>query len=65
MSLDTKIIPLTFLNSSEEILKQVKNSVLISYLLSNNEETSLNYYLDSTQYGYTASAQEIGDHKLW
>jgi len=64
MSLDIKFIPLTFLNSKEEILKQIKNSVLFSFLLSHYEETTLDYYLDSTQYGYTASALEKGDHKL-
>ncbi|MCF1714419.1 restriction endonuclease subunit S [Flavihumibacter sp. RY-1] len=64
MSVDLKFIPLTFITSNEEILKQIKNTVLFSYLLSKNEETSLNYYLETTQYGFTASALGSGSHKL-
>ncbi|MBL7769301.1 MAG: restriction endonuclease subunit S [Flavipsychrobacter sp.] len=64
MSVDLKFIPLTFITSNEEILKQIKNTVLFSYLLNKNEETSLNYYLETTQYGFTASALEAGSHKL-
>lgn len=64
MSIDVKFIPLTFINSNEEILRQIKNSVLFSFLLSQHEETALEYYLESTQYGYTASALENGNHKL-
>ncbi len=62
--MDIKFIPLTFINTNEEILKQIKNSVLFSFLLSTHEETTLEYYLESTQYGYTASALENGKHKL-
>ena len=64
MSLKINYIPLSFINTNEEISKQIKNSVLFSYLLSNNEETTLAYYLESTQYGYTASAQPTGSHKF-
>lgn len=64
MSLDVKFITLTFLNSKEEILNQIKNTVLFTYLLSEYDATSLNTYLASTQYGYTASALEFGNNKL-
>ena len=50
MSIDVKFIPLTFINTNEEILRQIKNSVLFSFLLSQHEETALEYYLESTQY---------------
>jgi type I restriction enzyme S subunit len=64
MSVDLKYIPLTFITTNDEILKQIKNTVLFSYLLNKNEETSLSYYLETTQYGFTASALEAGSHKL-
>lgn len=64
MSVEIKYIPLSFINTDEEILKQIKNTVLFSYLFQTFDETSLSNYLDSTQYGYTASASEIGTHQL-
>ncbi len=64
MSMDIKFIPLSFINSSEEILKQIKNTVLFSFLFKQYEETTLEHYLETTQYGYTASALHIGKHKL-
>lgn len=64
MSFDLRFIPLSFINSDEEILRQIKNTVLVSFLLNQHEETTLEYYLDTTQYGYTASALQSGQHKL-
>jgi len=64
MSIEIKYIPLSFINTDEEILKQIKNTILFSYLFQSFEETSLNYYLESTQYGYTASASDVGTHQL-
>lgn len=64
MSVEIKYIPLTFINTDEEILKQIKNTVLFSYLFQNFEETSLLHYLQSTQYGYTASSSVSGRHQL-
>lgn len=64
MSWKINYIPLSFINTNEEISKQIKNSVLFGHLLSKNEETTLAYYLESTQYGYTDSAQPTGSHKL-
>ena len=64
MSIEIKYIPLSFINTDEEILKQIKNTVLFSYLFQKFDETSLSHYLESTQYGYTASASETGTHQL-
>ncbi|HUX54046.1 MAG TPA: restriction endonuclease subunit S [Williamwhitmania sp.] len=64
MSISIKYVPLSFINTDDEVLKQIKNSVLFSYLLSKHEETTLEHYLESTQYGYTASAQKSGSHRL-
>ncbi|MBC5837808.1 restriction endonuclease subunit S [Flavobacterium muglaense] len=64
MSVEIKYMPLSFINTDKEILKQIKNTVLFSYLFQEFEETSLIHYLESTQYGYTASASEIGTHQL-
>jgi type I restriction enzyme S subunit len=64
MSIEIKYIPLSFINSDEEILKQIKNTVLFSYLFQTFEETSLIHYLQSTQYGYTASSSDSGTHQL-
>jgi type I restriction enzyme, S subunit len=64
MSLNVNFVPLSFITSDVEILKQIKNSVLISHLLEQCGETTLNCYLDSTQYGFTASASNSGTHKF-
>ena len=64
MSVALKFTPLSFINSSEEILKQIKNTVVFSYLFNQFEETTLDHYVESTQYGYTASANDTGTHRL-
>lgn len=64
MNLNVKYVPLSFINTNEEILLQIKNSVLFSFLLKRYSETTLSHYLESTQYGYTASAAVSGKHKL-
>lgn len=64
MSVEIKYIPLSFINSDAEILKQIKNTVLFSFLYQQYERTTLNFYLESTQYGYTASASDTGTHQL-
>jgi type I restriction enzyme S subunit len=64
MGVEIKYIALSFINTENEILKQIKNTVLFSYLFQTFEETSLSHYLESTQYGYTASASETGTHQL-
>jgi type I restriction enzyme, S subunit len=58
-------IELSFINDSEEIKRQIINTVAIAFLLNEGyEATSLSTYLDSTQYGYTASATDNGTHQL-
>lgn len=64
MSVEIKYIPLSFITTDEEVLRQIKNTVLFSYLFQSFESTSLSFYLESTQYGYTASASEKGTHQL-
>ncbi len=64
MKPEIKFIPLSFINSKDEILKQIKNSVVFAYLFENYETTSLSSYLETTQYGFTASALENGAHRL-
>ncbi len=64
LKLETKYFPLSFINTEEEVLKQIKNTFIFSYLLDKYDETTLQNYLVSTQYGYTASALEKGNHKL-
>lgn len=64
MSLEIKFVPLSFITEDEEVLNQIKNTVLFSHLLRSHEETILSHYLESTQYGYTASASETGTHQI-
>lgn len=59
-----KFIPLSFITSKDEIIKQIKNTVVFSHLFETCEETTLNNYIESTQYGFTASALENGSHKM-
>lgn len=59
-----KFIPLSFINSDDEILKQIRNSVVFAHLFERFKTTSLKSYLESTQYGYTASALENGAYRL-
>ena len=64
MSLEIKYVPLSFMSTDDAVLYQIKNTILFSYLFQEYEETSLKYYLESTQYGYTASAAKTGTHRL-
>ncbi|MGI8670856.1 MAG: restriction endonuclease subunit S [Aridibacter sp.] len=59
-----KFIPLSFISSNDEIIKQIRNTVVFSHLFEANEETTLKSYVENTQYGFTASALENGSHKL-
>jgi type I restriction enzyme S subunit len=59
-----KFIPLSFINNKDELLKQIRNSVIFAYLFEEFKETTLNSYIETTQYGYTASAKNDGTHKL-
>jgi len=59
-----KFIPLSFITSNDEIIKQIKNTVVFSHLFETCKETTLSNYIETTQYGFTASALEKGSHRL-
>lgn len=59
-----KFIPLSFITSNDEIIKQIKNTVVFSHLFETCKETTLSNYIETTQYGFTASALESGSHRL-
>lgn len=56
--------PITFITEKKDIETQISNSVVFSELFKTNKIVTLNHYLESTQYGYTASALINGSHKL-
>lgn len=64
MNFKVNFIPLSFINSEAEILNLIRNTFLFSSLFNKYEEVTLNHYLESTQYGFTASASDNGTHKL-
>jgi type I restriction enzyme S subunit len=59
-----KFIPLTFITSNDEIIRQIKNTVVFSHLFETCEETFFSNYIETTQYGFTASALENGSHRM-
>jgi len=59
-----KFIPLSFITSNDEIIRQIKNTVVFSHLYETCEETFFSNYIETTQYGFTASALENGSHRL-
>ena len=60
-----KFIPLTFITSNDEIIRQIKiNTVVFSHLFETCEETTFSNYIETTQYGFTASALENGSHRM-
>ncbi len=59
-----KFIPLSFITSNEEIIRQIKNTVVFSHLFESCKETTFNHYIETTQYGFTASALESGSHRM-
>ncbi len=64
MKFKVNFIPLSFINSEVEILNLIRNTFVFSSLFNRCEEVTLNHYLESTQYGFTASASDFGTHKL-
>ena len=62
--MDIKYFPITFITEKEDIEHQISNSVVFSELLKTNKTVKLKDYLESTQYGYTASALQEGTHKF-
>jgi type I restriction enzyme S subunit len=53
-------IELSFIKDFKEIKRQVINTLAITFLLGKKGTTSLDDYLENTQYGYTASALQEG-----
>src|SRR5688572_7187969 len=65
MTKDYQYIELSFISDYEEIKKQIRNTVAISFLFDKGfKETTLHSYIEATQYGYTASANGKGTHLL-
>ncbi len=61
-SLEIKTAKLSFINSDEELKSLLQNTILFSYLTKQYEPIPLVELLESTQYGYTASASDVGTH---
>lgn len=59
-----KFIPLSFITSNDEIIRQIKNTVVFSHLFETCKETFFSNYIETTQYGFTASALESGSHRM-
>lgn len=65
INLNFNYIPLTFLSSNEEIKRQIKNTIIMKYVLNNfKKPKKLVEHLIDTRYGYTDSAKEEGTHKF-
>lgn len=65
MSLKFKFIPLTFQKDENEIKKQIRNTIILRHLFEENNETvPLKSLIESTQYGYNASALLSGKNKF-
>lgn len=58
-------VPLTFINDQEEIKKQIRNTLIIIHLFEKyNNPVRLEKLIESTQYGYNASALQSGNNKF-
>lgn len=65
MSLKFKFIPLTFQKDEDEIKKQIRNTIILRYLFEESNKTvPLKSLIESTQYGYNASALLSGKNKF-
>ncbi len=63
--LSFKYIPLTFISSESEIQRQIRNTIVFSYLYNKyNDVREFSSIIESTQYGYNTSANNIGAHKF-
>jgi type I restriction enzyme S subunit len=64
-TLNFSFVPLTFINSESEILRQIRNTTVFSYLFEKYDFTkNLSELIENTQYGYNAAATDIGTHKF-
>src|SRR6266851_3258720 len=59
-----KFIPLSFITSNDEIIRQIKNTVVFSHLFETCKETTFSHYIETTQYGFSTSALETGSHRM-
>ncbi|PGX99698.1 restriction endonuclease subunit S [Bacillus thuringiensis] len=58
-------LPLTFVSTAEDIKKHISNTIIMKHVIeSESQLIKLDELLESTQYGYTASAQQNGSHQL-
>ena len=62
---DAKYIPLTFVTSTSEKERLIRNTMLLRYFGARAEkEVSLSDYIEGTQYGFNASAKESGTNRF-
>lgn len=58
-------VPLTFINDQEEIKKQIRNTLILIYLLEKyNTPVRLENLIEGTQYGFNASGLQSGKNKF-
>ena len=63
--LNFEYVPLTFISENEEIKRQIRHTLIFLHILEKyNQPTRLQNLLESTQYGYIASAQETGRNRF-
>lgn len=62
---DAKYIPLTFVTSTSEKERLIRNTILLRHFGARAEkEVSLSHYIEGTQYGFNASAKESGTNRF-
>lgn len=62
---DFEYVPLTFINDNEEIIKQIKNTLILIHLIERYKQpVRLETLIEGTQYGFNASALEAGKNKF-
>ena len=65
MSIEFKYVPLTFISTRVAIETQLKNTIIFKKVIEKyNNCIQLGDLIQSTQYGFTASAKDSGNHKL-
>lgn len=64
-TLNFDYVPLTFIKDKEEIKKQIRNTLILIHLFErHNTPVRLEKLIESTQYGYNASALQSGKNKF-
>lgn len=60
-----KYIPLTFVSSAAEKERLIRNTMLFRHFASEADgNVTLSHYIESTQYGFNASAKDSGTHRF-